>query len=534
MEVKKWAIYGRVSTDHEDQKTSIPNQLSYCTEWVHREGGVVYDTYIDDAVSGKSMLIRPDVQRLLADAEAKKFQGVAFNNISRFGRDNLDLLWMKRKICDEWGLRMVGLEEGYDSSKDDDELLFMIHAGMSQSMRRKLSKQIRNGCIRKAERGEFATPRPPYGYRRPRIVVKEDGTVIRPENFKLQVDPEIAPIVKKIFELAKSGYGADRIITALENGNKPFDRPIPTRFGVDHWHKSTIYHILHNPAYKGTLVFNQTKSKSKKNPESEWIIRENSHEPIVSEELWDEVQEIINRRRSNKALGTERALLSGIARCGLCGQGMIHYSMNSPSGTVNKVYRRYYYYRCSHVHFPTKHPLIQIREEVLDEVILNTLRDISIDLSLVDQIVVSQKGSLQGQSIENTKEIKKIDKELSKIEKVFRKDLELYRSEAITIEQFKILQEENKLAQENLLRRKALLEQSHTLEESLEGRVKYVKEKLAKFSLIDQNDRAQLKLFVSDVIEKVAVNSKTDIEIYYRGLNQELPVVTPFLVHQDK
>ena len=61
MEVEKWAVYGRVSTDHENQKTSIPNQLNYCTEWIHRSGGVVYDTYIDDAISGKSMLIRPDV-----------------------------------------------------------------------------------------------------------------------------------------------------------------------------------------------------------------------------------------------------------------------------------------------------------------------------------------------------------------------------------------------------------------------------------------------------------------------------------------
>lgn len=533
MEVEKWAIYGRVSTDHENQKTSIPNQLNYCTEWVHRSGGVVYDTYIDDGISGKSMLIRPDVQRLLADAESKKFCGVVFNNISRFGRDNLDLLWMKRKICDEWDLRMVGLEEGYDSSKDDDELLFMIHAGMSQSMRKKLSRQIKYSCIRKAERGECAIPTPPYGYRRPRIVIREDGTVIRPENYKLRIDPEIAPIVRKMFELVKQGLGARLIIVAMENGNHPFDKPIPTRFGAERWSISAILHILHNPAYKGTIVFNQTRSKNKKNPESEWIITRNAHEAIVSEELWDEVQEIMGRRKTNKALGTNKALLSGIAKCGLCGKGMIHASAKAASGTVNMVYRYYYYYRCIHGHLTKKESLIQIREEVLNEVILNALQEISFDLSLVDGLVSNQKEHLQGQSMVNEKEIKKIDKELTKVEKAFRKDLELYRAEGITISQFKDLQAENTLAKENLMRRRSLLEQSHALEESLEGRVNYVKEKLAGFSSIDKSDHAQLKMFISDVIERVVVNSKAEVEIYYRGLTQELPVVSPFLVHGE-
>lgn len=533
MEVKKWAIYGRVSTDHENQKTSIPNQLNYCTEWVHRSGGVVYDTYIDDGISGKSMLIRPDVKRLLADAEAKKFCGVVFNNISRFGRDNLDLLWMKRKICDEWDLRMVGLEEGYDSIKDDDELLFMIHAGMSQSMRKKLSKQIRHGCMRKADRGEFATPVAPYGYRRPHIVVREDGTVIRPENYKLHPDLETAPVIKAIFELTRAGYGGRQIIKAMENGDPPFLKPISTRYGADHWSNATLYKMLHNPAYKGTLVFNRTKSKTKKNPESEWIIKENAHEAIVSKELWEEVQDILARRRTSKALCTDRALLSGIAKCGLCGRGMIHSSTRSPSGTVNKVYRRYYYYQCRHELLEIKQSRIQIREEVLNEVILNALQEISIDLSLVDSLVSNQKDNLHGQSIENEKEIKKIDKELTKIEKAFRKDLELYRAEGITINQFKDLQSENTLARENLMRRRALLEQSHSLEESLEGRVNYVKDKLAGFSQIDKSDQAQLKMFISDVIERVVVNSKTDVEIFYRGLTQELPAISPFLVHRD-
>jgi len=533
MEVKKWAIYGRVSTDHENQKTSIPNQLNYCTEWVHRSGGVVYDTYIDDGISGKSMLIRPDVKRLLADAEAKKFCGVVFNNISRFGRDNLDLLWMKRKICDEWDLRMIGLEEGYDSSKDDDELLFMIHAGMSQSMRKKLSKQIKNGCIRKADRGEFATPTPPYGYRRPRMVIREDGTVIRPENYKLRPDPETAPVIKAIFELTRDGLGGRQIAKALKDGEPPFFKPISTRYGADHWSNATIYKMLHNSAYKGTIIFNKTKSKTKKNPESEWIIHENAHEAIVSEELWEEVQEILARRRTSKALCTDRALLSGIAKCGLCGRGMIHSSTKSPSGTVNKVYRRYYYYRCNHENLEIKQSKNQIREEFLNEVILNALQEISFDLSQVDNLVISQKENLRGQSMENAKEIKKIDRDLAKVEKSFRKDLELYRAEVITINQFKDLQEENTLARENLMRRRALLEQSHTLEESLEGRVNYVKEKLAGFSNIDKSDQAQLKMFISAVVEKVVVNSKTDVEIYYRGLTQELPVVSPFLVHQE-
>lgn len=535
MEIEKWAIYARASTDREEQKTSVPNQVGYCTEWVQRRGAVVYDIYVDDGISGKSLLIRPDVQRLLKDAEAKKFVGVVFNNISRFGRDNLDLLWMKRKLCEEWGLTIIGLEEGYDSTKDDDEMLFMIHAGMSQVMRKKLSRQIKNNCMKKAERGEFPLATPPIGYIRPRKIVKEDGTVIRPENYKLQIDTRLAPVVQAMFELARQGYGPTKIIQAMLDGETPFPFPVPPQNGARMWWRKSILEILRNPVYKGSIVYNTGTGSGgrKKNPESKWVVTENAHPPIVSKEVFDKVQTILNKRRTERGLTPNNALLIGIVKCGICGFSMRYEKKRSISSRKKKTYNTYEYYECAHGYrdpsLPKEKTLLA-RVEDINDYVLGFVKEAHFNPSIIDEIVKNRRSNLIKESTQNELELKSILKELSKVERNFRKDLEAFRAGAFVLETYKQLQAENELAKENLLRRRAVFERANTLQESLNSRVQFVKDKLAKFAEIDISNHAQLKMFLADILEKVVIHSPNDVEIKIEHLDQDVPKIPLFLV----
>lgn len=519
--LEKWAIYARVSTDREEQKTSVPNQIQFCSKWVVDNGHLVFDTYVDDGISGKSMLIRPDVLRLLADAEAKKINGVVFNNISRFGRDNLDLLWMKRKIVDEWGLRLVALEQGYDSEKDPDEILFIIHSGMSQVQRRALSVQIKNSCLEKAKRGEWPLATPPLGYKRPRKTMREDGTIVRPENFKLQVDPETSPIVKGIFQLASQGFGANTICKALTFGNRPpFFAPIPPLNGAKRWNEVNILKILRNPVYVGTVIFNKgTGSGGRKlNDESKWIVRENAHEPIISKEQFDQVQEILIKRNGSKGISSSNALLIGFTKCGVCDYAMRYDKRDVVSSRKHQTYNHYEYYRCSHDRMVSdlpKQKVTAIRAEHLEGLVLQNVEQLYLNPELIDKMVEDKRQAIELASGNSQAEIKKIDKELAKIDKAFRKDLELFRAEVISIERFKSLQEENEQMREQLLSRKNQLLQATALRESLGSRVQRFKVKLSGFAKLDKTDPTKLKVFLSEIIEKIVVHSPTRVEIHY-------------------
>lgn len=534
MEIEKWAIYARVSTDREEQRTSVPNQVKYCTEWIFRQGGVVFDTYKDDGISGKSMLIRPEVQRLLADAAAGKITGVVFNNISRFGRDALDLLLMKREMVDKGGLRIVALEEGYDSNRDDDEMLFIIHSGMSQSMRKKLSKQIKHNCMEKARRGEWPLPVPPYGYTRPRKTANADGSIARPADFKLRINRVTAPVVDLIYKLNEKGYGGEKIRQALTLGREPFTAPVPPPPGASQWHKTTILDIIKNPVYKGTVIFNKGTGSggNRKNDPKDYIIRDNAHPAIIEPDRWERNQEILAKRRGNYGLSPDHALLIGLVRCGKCGYAMRYEKKDVISSRKNRTYNHYEYYQCAHQYMPldvTKPPILSFRAEILEELVLNWIERLHANPRLVDDLVKEHMKLLRSKSKEGAEELKTLEKEIAKVERNFKKDLELYRAGAITIEDFTSLQEENKLAKENLMRRRALLEQANVLQDSLESRLALVKSILADFAKVDKDNKAELKPFLNRAIESVIVSSSTKVEFNLKHLDFNLPEVPLFL-----
>jgi len=132
------AIYARVSTELDSQKDSVSHQISFFNRYVEEKGWTIYDIYKDEGVSGTSIKKRKEIQRLMRDARAKKFDYVLFKSISRFARDIQDGINMKREL-DSLGIGMIFIEQNIDTKTADGELMFSIHLTVAQQESEQIS-----------------------------------------------------------------------------------------------------------------------------------------------------------------------------------------------------------------------------------------------------------------------------------------------------------------------------------------------------------------------------------------------------------
>lgn len=329
------AIYARASTDK--QGDSVEHQVSLLSEFAKGRGWEVRkdSIYEDEGLSATSKALweRPSMYRLLKDAERGHFQVVLFKGISRLARDEEEAIGTANRLKSK-GLRMISLEENYDSQTTPD-MIFTLHASMAKYEAEKLSVRVRLGNIEKAKKGRWTSGTCPIGY-----TIREG---------RLERDPEYAPVVRRIFDMYLEGKGIHTIIKTLNR------EEILTPRGVQ-WGHSTISRMLKNEAYTGTLLYNKTgervireyddetgrvKKKRTTVPkrETEWVVVENAHEEIVSKEEFNKVQGII-RNRGIKRSPNKQYPLSGLAKCAKCGRSLVACKKRNNYGKL------YYYYRC--------------------------------------------------------------------------------------------------------------------------------------------------------------------------------------------
>jgi site-specific DNA recombinase len=315
------AIYARVSTDH--QGDSVDHQISLMTAFAKQKGSdwIVDERFIyrDDGKSGTSIIYRPAVQRLIADAEKGFFDVVLFKGISRFARDIVDAVSMMR-VLRSLNIRVVSFEEGFDSEQGDSEFLFNLHASLAEYESKKIGLRVKIGHIETAKRGQWAKGRAPFGY------------VINRKTKKLEPHPEQAPIVRMIFDMyVNQGYGMYSIAKYLN------EHGIATNFGQK-WTQVTIRLLLRNEVYIGRIIYGLRRHEKKYKPGSNApitkvqmndrenvIIVDNAHEPLVDKYTFRRAQEITKSRRIDR---TDRGvhMLSGILRCPKCEVKMISHA----------------------------------------------------------------------------------------------------------------------------------------------------------------------------------------------------------------
>lgn len=343
----KVGIYARLSRDDErnGESLSIENQKLILENYVLEQGWNLVETYVDDGYSGTTF-DRPGVQRLLEDAKCGKINTIICKDLSRFGRNYIQVGQYTDYIFPIYNIRFIALNDNVDTFNNSAGMDMMpIMNIFNEWHSANTSKKIRAVIEANAKAGKYRTTYAPYGY------VK--GT----DEKKLPVvDEPAASNVKRIFEMRASGISPKHIAMKFNDENIPIPSDYRTqkfgitayRFSHHLWTCDVVKQILRNPTYLGHLVQLRTTNISYKNkkqikrPDEEKIIVYNTHEPIISQELWDKVKEIERSVSQGKAQGNQIVHpLSGLMYCEDCGNKMhIGWNNTRHSRKGPRIYRQ--------------------------------------------------------------------------------------------------------------------------------------------------------------------------------------------------
>lgn len=280
------ALYMRLSKDDEQTgRSGIDSQRLLLREYAEKENFEIYDEYVDDGYSGTSYN-RPAFKRMIEDIERGNVNSVIVKDMSRLGRDYISTGNLTEVYFPDKFVRLIAINDGYDSDRGYDDMAPFRHV-MNEMYARDISRKIRSALYAKMRSGQYIGSFAPYGY-------KKNDT-----NKNLLVpDENAARVVTLIFELRSRGISTKDIAERLNEKNipVPLDYRNKSKSGkMRLWTQSGICKILRNQVYIGHTVQGKSRKasikalKSRSIKREEWIIVKNTHEPIVSEEVFYKV-----------------------------------------------------------------------------------------------------------------------------------------------------------------------------------------------------------------------------------------------------
>lgn len=335
--------YGRLSKDENGEKAdSRDTQLNFNAQYIRDNNlGVIVGNYFDDDISGV-IFEREDLDRLKEDVENGSINAIVVKDLSRLGRSNAKTLTLVEYLEDK-NVRLIAINDNYDSLKDSDDLVG-IKTWYNERYIKDISVKIRSNIHQKLREGEYLGTAP-YGYKKEYQVI---GNNLKPIN-KLIVDETTGPVISKIFDLYIKGNGYRRIADFLQG--KGFPNPSQyknyNRPQSEHWTGDHIRRIIKNRVYCGDTVQGLSEKVSYKSkrtrarPKSAWYIKENTHEPIVSKQIWELANEINKKRAVENGVRNKKStyLFSGFLECGACGKFLCARKVkNKPLGYICSSY----------------------------------------------------------------------------------------------------------------------------------------------------------------------------------------------------
>lgn len=368
----KAALYCRLSVDDGNfgGSVSIETQKILLEQYCKDHKITDYKFYCDDGCSGTNF-DRPSFKKMLSDIDEGKINLVIVKDLSRFGRNYVEAGMYVQRFTDS-NIRFIAADDNYDSLVNSDDLLFPIKNEVNEMYARDVSKKTKAAKKAKARDGQFIGSKAPFGY-------KIDPN----DRHHLIVDEPAAQVVKRIFRLASEGVGYNKMakIFREEKVLTPiayFNLNNPDYFKSDYWRKEFDWHvtsiraILNNEVYLGKLVYGKQRNKSMKskekvrNPKEDWIVVENCHEPIITQELWDTVHKILNAKHRPAKAG-EVQMFAGLLYCSDCGHCLTYSQKQRKDGSYHGAYSCWMYkthgkeYCASHyITFDTIYELVLI------------------------------------------------------------------------------------------------------------------------------------------------------------------------------
>lgn len=418
------ALYCRLSQDdkQEGDSNSIINQKKILKKYALDRGYTNIQFYIDDGVSGTTFN-RAGFQSMIADVETGKVKRVIVKDMSRLGRDYLQVGMYTEIFFPEHDVHFIAVNDGVDSNQEDNEFTPFRNI-INEWYAKDTSKKIRAVKRSKGMAGEHIGSHPPYGYMK------------NPENKKEWIiDEEAAEVVREIFRLCVGGYGPTRIAHilterkilcptyyALEKGGKPRTALPADKYT---WNGPVVAKILDRMDYLGHTVNFKTHVKSYKvhktiyNSPDQWKVFEGTHEAIIDKETFEIVQKIRAGKRRPTRMG-EMPMFSGLLYCADCGRKLsFHRKADEPAEK--------HHYLCENYRSNTANCTMHyIRNVVVERIVLENLKEViqyvsNYEDEFVRMIMDSDMRQRNRELSQKKKRLAEIQKRIGELDTIFQR-----------------------------------------------------------------------------------------------------------------
>ena len=434
-------IYVRVSTDDQrDNGYSIDSQLRMIKEYCEKNDYDIVDVYNDAGHSGKD-LMRPEMQRLLADIKSKKIDKLIAIKVDRLTRNNYDGFWLLN-YCEEHDVKIELILEPYDVSTANGEMIFGMNLVFGQRERKEIGARTKRAMEEMALE-KIHPSKAPYGY----IRNKETG--------HLEIEPIEAQVVKEIFKLCKQGKSTRSIAAIMKNNNAYLKQ--------GKWASDRVYKILTNSIYIGIFEYGKYKRKPQ-----DILKVENYCEPIIDEVTWNTTRNVLVKNKHSN-YGEYIHLFSGLVKCPICGNIMSSSeSFKYPNGKL----KVYYHLRCKNhncsgfgLHYNT---------EKIESKLKRILEELTIFILSMDNEIITCKST-------KSNDIKEIEKAIEKLKLQEKRLVDLYLSSNLDVETINYKNDIIKKEINKLNKKKISLDPDNSSQE-------YTVELIKKLDCIEENE----------------------------------------------
>ncbi len=388
------ALYARVSSDRQDVDLSVAAQMRALREYASRNGYLVVREFVDEAESGR-IADRPQFRKMIDEAGKSNapFQEILVWKFSRFTRKREHAVAFKSMLRRK-GVRVVSITEHADDTPTG-KLMEAIIESVDEFYSENLAEEVKRGMREAASRGYWMGSRTPYGYNR---VMVPDGAKKRPT---LELDPDAAQVVKRIFDLAEAGTGMLKITQTLN------EEGIASPTGKL-WSKNGVHFILRNEVYTGTLVWG-TKGKDKAEP----VRIEKAFPAVVSKAQFRRVNKLMHSRapkRTHPRRVGSTYLLSGLVKCHRCKRALS--GQDAKSG-------QFAYYVCQSLikqgSGACDSPRLNARR--FEELVVEKIRSNILTEGSITQLVKVVDEEMDGIAADQRKRLETIDTELEEVKR---------------------------------------------------------------------------------------------------------------------
>ena len=542
-ETKFTALYERLSRDDELQgvSNSIINQKKYLEDYAHQNGFRNLRHFTDDGYTGINFN-RPAMTELLAEVEAGHVGAIIVKDMSRFGRNYLQVGFYTEMLFPDKGVRFIAINNGIDSANPSENDFAPFLNIMNEWYAKDTSNKIRAVFHSRMLDGKRCSGSIPYGYYR-----KPD------DKQTLYVDPESAAVVLRIFEMAAEGKGVKQIGDILHD-EKVLN---PSSYNELHypencrhhgsidpyfWAPSSVTYILDRQEYLGHTVLGKsilenfkTKKRRKATPE-ELIIIPDTHEAIITQELWDKAQRLRVRKPRKLRCGDYTHRLSGLIYCADCGRKLAYHSPKNIERTSGKTYDSDEFFACSGTGARgsscTHH---YIKASTLELSILKAVQAVSKyvienESEFVEQLKTQWESQQEAITLDERKELKTAESRLADLDILIRNIYENFALGKLPERQYQRLMTEYDSEQQTLEARVQELK-------ALKGKDRGKKIQTDRFIALVHRYKNITELttpMLYEFIEKVVVYEPTGgryhreikLDIYFNFIGKYVPPVT--------